>query len=83
MASLPPLQLHIRRNPSESSLSKVLPVAARSLQSIKLEFADGARDVALNKLIDAQATFRSVLKALLLVVLVSDNEAKQVSLDFH
>ncbi|KAJ3935811.1 MAG: coatomer subunit alpha-2 [Lentinula lateritia] len=77
VASLPPLQLHIRRNPSESSLSRVLPVEARSLQFIRSEFADGARDVAGNRLVNAQATFRSVLRALLVVVLTSDEEAKQ------
>ncbi|KAF5389654.1 hypothetical protein D9757_004110 [Collybiopsis confluens] len=77
VASLPPLQLHIRRNPSESSPGRVLPVAARTLQSVRSEFAEGARDVAGNRLSDAQATFRSVLRALLVVVLTSDDEAKQ------
>lgn len=51
---------------------------ARSLQFIRSEFADGARDVAGNRLVNAQATFRSVLRALLVVVLTSDEEAKQV-----
>lgn len=79
MASLPPLELHLRRNPSESSPSKVLPVAARSLQSIRSELADGHRAVSGNKLVDAQTIFRSVLHVLLLVALTSDDEAKQVS----
>lgn len=81
VASLPPLQLHIRRDPSESSPSKVLPVAARSLRSIQAESVDAARDVAGNRLVEAQTAFRSLLKSLLLVVLTSDAEAKQVSLD--
>jgi coatomer protein complex subunit alpha (xenin) len=71
--------LHVRRNPTESSPSRILPVAARSLQSIRSELAEGYRFVSGNKLADAQTTFRSVLQALLLVVLSSDDEAKQVS----
>ncbi|KAF9467884.1 coatomer subunit alpha-2 [Collybia nuda] len=77
VASLPPLHLHIRRNPTESSPSRVLPVAARSLQSVRVELAEGYRFVSGNKLTEAQGTFRSVLMALLLVVLSSDEEAKQ------
>ncbi|GLB42351.1 putative coatomer (COPI) alpha subunit C-terminus [Lyophyllum shimeji] len=77
VASLPPLQLHVRRNPTESTPSRVLPVAARSLQSVRAELAEGYRCVSSNKLVDAQNTFRSVLTALLLVVLSSDDEAKQ------
>jgi coatomer protein complex subunit alpha (xenin) len=76
-ASLPPLKLHVRRNPSESSPGRVLPVAVRSLQSIRSELAEGYRFVSGNKLVDAQNTFRSILHALLLVVLSSDDEAKQ------
>ncbi|KAF8637893.1 hypothetical protein AX17_002516 [Amanita inopinata Kibby_2008] len=77
VASLPPLQVHIRRNPSESSPGRVLPVSARSLQSIRSELAEGYRFVSGNKLVDAQNTFRSVLHGLLLVVMSSDDEAKQ------
>ncbi|KAG2008409.1 coatomer subunit alpha-2 [Coprinopsis cinerea AmutBmut pab1-1] len=76
VASLPPLHLHLRRNPNESSPSRVLPIAARSLQSIRSELLEGYRFVSSNKLAEAQATFRSVLQALLLVVLSSDDEAK-------
>lgn len=69
----------MRRNPTESSPGRVLPVAARSLQSVRAELAEGYRFVSGNKLAEAQATFRSVLIALLLVVLSSDDEAKQVN----
>ena len=79
-ASLPPLKLHVRRNPNETSPGRVLPVAVRSLQSIRSELAEGYRYVSGNKLTDAQNTFRSVLHALLLVVLSSDDEAKQVNI---
>jgi len=79
IASLPPLQLHVRRNPEETSPGKVLPVAARTLQSIRTELSEGYRFVSGNKLPEAQTTFRSVLQALLLIVVSSDNEAKEVS----
>ena len=81
MASLPPLQLHIRRNPAETSLGRVLPVVVvRSLASICVELSEGFRFVLGNKLAEAQTVFRSVLQALLLVPLSSDEEAKQASL---
>ena len=79
LASLPPLQLHIRRNTAESSLSRVLPVAVRTLQSVRAELSEGYRFVSGNKLPEAQTTFRSVLQGLLLVVVSSDDEGKEVS----
>jgi coatomer protein complex subunit alpha (xenin) len=79
MPSLPLLHLHIRRNIAESSLSRVLPVAVRTLQSIRSELAEGYRFVAGNKLPEAQTTFRSVLQALLLVAVSSDDEGKEVN----
>jgi coatomer protein complex subunit alpha (xenin) len=78
LASLPPLQLHVRRNPEESAPSRVLPVAARSLQSLRAELAEGYRFVSGNKLAEAQEVFRSVLAGLLLVALSSDDQARQV-----
>ncbi|KAJ7130250.1 WD40-repeat-containing domain protein [Mycena epipterygia] len=77
VASLPPLQLHIRRNPAEASLGRVLPVVVRSLASIRVELSEGFRFVSGNKLAEAPTVFRSVLRALLLVPLSSDDEAKQ------
>ncbi|EIN08411.1 coatomer subunit alpha-2 [Punctularia strigosozonata HHB-11173 SS5] len=76
LASVPPLQLHIRRDPAESATSKVLPVAVRSLASVRTELADGFRFVSHNKLPEAQATFRSALYSLLLVPISSDEEAR-------
>ena len=78
MATLPPLQLHLRRNPEESSLSRVLPVAVRTLASIKAELGEGFRAVSGNKLPEAQTVFRSVLHSLLLVPISSDADAKEV-----
>ncbi|TFK73487.1 coatomer subunit alpha-2 [Pluteus cervinus] len=77
VASLPPLQLHVRRNPEESAPSRVLPIAACPLQSLRSELTEGYRAVSGNKLAEAQGIFKSVLHALLLVVLASDDEAKQ------
>jgi coatomer protein complex subunit alpha (xenin) len=74
------LQLHVRRKQQESSPSKVLPVAARSLQSIRSDLAEGYRFVSGNKLPEAQTTFRSVLESLLLVAVSSDSEANEASL---
>lgn len=79
LASLPPLQLHLRRNISESSPGRVLPVAVISLTSVRAELAEGFRAVSGNKLPEAQAAFRSALVSLLLVALTSDNEAAEVN----
>ncbi|KAG6377425.1 coatomer WD associated region-domain-containing protein [Boletus reticuloceps] len=79
LPSLPPLQVHIRRNPSETSPGRVLPVVVRSLPSVRTELSEGFRSVSGNKLPEAQAVFRSVLQTLLLVVVSSDEEAKEVN----
>ena len=52
MASLPPLQLHLRRNPEESAASRVLPVAVRTIASVRAELSKGFRPVSGNKLPD-------------------------------
>lgn len=78
LASLPPLHLHLRRNTAESLPSRVLPIAVRDLQSIRSELSEGYRFVSSNKLAEAQSTFRSVLQALLLVPVSSDDEGKEV-----
>lgn len=79
LASLPPLQLHLRRNPEESSPSRFLPVAARTIQSIRAELSEGFRLVSGNKLPEAKAVIRAVLQALLLVSVSSDSEGKEVN----
>ncbi|KAA1472048.1 Coatomer, alpha subunit [Dentipellis sp. KUC8613] len=76
IASLPPLHLHLRRNPAESSLTRVLPVAVVTLKQIRTELSEGFHSVSGNRLADAQTTFRSVLQSLLFVVTSSDSEAK-------
>lgn len=79
LASLSPLQLHIRRDPTESSLSRVLPVAVQSLRQIRAELSEGLRAVSGAKLPEAQTIFRSVLQSLLFVAVSTDEEAKEVS----
>jgi coatomer protein complex subunit alpha (xenin) len=82
LASLPPLQLHLRRNISESSPGKVLPIAVKSLASVRAELSEGFRNVSGNRLPEAQAAFRSALQALLVVAVSSNDEAAEVSLVF-
>lgn len=81
LASLPPLQLHLRRDPEESSSSRVLPVAVRTIASIRTELSEGFRAVSGNKLPEAQVIFRTTLRSLLLVPISSDNDAKEVRID--
>ena len=78
MASLPPLQLHLRRNPSESSPSRVLPVSVQTIASVRADITEGFRAVSGNKLPEAQTVFRTALQTLLLVPVSSDSEAKEV-----
>ncbi|EIM89149.1 coatomer subunit alpha-2 [Stereum hirsutum FP-91666 SS1] len=76
LASLPPLNLHLRRNPGESSLTRVLPVAVVTLRQVRQELAEGFRFVSGNKLVEAQGVFRAVLRSLLFVAVTSNEEAK-------
>jgi hypothetical protein len=78
LPSLPPLQLHLRRNLGVTSSSRVLPVIPRSLSSIRSELSEGYRFVSGNKLPEAQTVFRVVLHALLLVSVTTDDEARIV-----
>lgn len=76
-AALPPLQLHLRRNPEVSSPTRVLPVA-RTLKSAKQDFQVACKFVSGNKLPDAVAAFRNLLHILLLTVAVDQEEAQQL-----
>ncbi|KAI6023524.1 hypothetical protein BKA83DRAFT_4492200 [Pisolithus microcarpus] len=79
VTSMPPVQLHARRSSSASSTSRILPVAVRTLATIHAELTEGFRLVSGNKLQDARAAFRSVLQALLLVIVSSDADAVEIS----
>lgn len=78
LASLPPLNLHLRRNPGESSLTRVLPVTVVTLRQVRQELSEGFRFVSGNKLVEAQGVFRAVLRSLLVVAVTSNEEAKEV-----
>lgn len=82
LASLPPLQLHLRRNPQESTPSRVLPVAVRTLQGSRSELTEGFRAVSGNKLPEAKEAFRAVLQSLLFVSVSTDPEANDVRPSF-
>ncbi|KAF8531096.1 coatomer subunit alpha-2 [Gautieria morchelliformis] len=76
-ASLPPLQLHIRRNIEESSATRVVPILVHSISSVKADLREAYRAVQANKLSDAETVFRAILHTLLLVVITTDEEAKE------
>lgn len=82
-ASLPPLHLHLRRNITDASPSRVLPVSYRPLTAVRGELGEGYRAVSAAKLADAETVFRSVLHSLLLVTVSSDEEAKEVNAFDH
>jgi hypothetical protein len=78
-ASVPPLRLHIRRNPDETSPGKVLPVVYRSVKALRAqEFNDGCRFLAANKLSEAATAFRQLLHALLLTVPTTPEDYTEV-----
>src|SRR4051812_6379012 len=78
-ASVPPLQLHIRRTPDETSPAKFLPVVYRSVKALRAqEFNDGCKFLSGNKLAEAANAFRQLLHALLLTVPTSPDDYKEV-----
>lgn len=82
-ASVPPLRLHIRRNPDEISPGRVLPVVYRSVKALRAqEFNEGCRFVAGNKLSEAATAFRQLLHALLLTVPTSSEDYTDVGLPY-
>lgn len=79
-ASVPPIRLHIRRNPDETSPGKVLPVVYRSVKALRAqEFNDGCRFLSANRLGEAATAFRQLLHALLLTVPTSPGDHSEVS----
>ncbi|KAG9123809.1 hypothetical protein FRC07_013904 [Ceratobasidium sp. 392] len=78
-ASVPPLELHLRRNPDETSPGRVLPVVYRGVKTLRAqEFNDGCRLLSANKLADAATTFRQLIHALLLTVPLSSEEQSEL-----
>jgi coatomer protein complex subunit alpha (xenin) len=82
-ASMPPLPVYLRRDPTQTDLRSVLPVTVRSLQSITstdLKAAYSAFNRA--KFLDCLNIFRSILHSLLLTVATSTAEENEVSFFF-
>lgn len=79
-ASMAPLPVYLRRDPTQTDLRSVLPVAVRSLQSITatdLKAAYSAFNRA--KFVECLQIFRSILHSLLLTVATSTAEENEVS----
>ncbi|QRW04959.1 coatomer subunit beta [Ceratobasidium sp. AG-Ba] len=78
-ASVPPLELHIRRNPEETSPGRVLPVVYRNIKTLRAqEFNEGCRLLSANKLADAATSFRQLIHSLLLTVPLSTEERSEL-----
>lgn len=79
--SLPPIQLHVRRNPTAApATSNVFPVVSCSLQNIvSNELQDAYAFVKKAKFNEALALFRTIIQSMLLVVVSTDAQAQEVS----
>ena len=73
----PPLQITFRRNIEESSASTVLPIAVKTLQSVKPELQEEFCALVRARL--AAELPNSILRSLLLISPASDTEATEVS----
>lgn len=79
-ASLPPLEVYLRRDPDDVEPRSFLPAASRSVASINAnELKTAYAQFRKAEFSEAAATFRTILQSLLLVVASSDAEAKEVS----
>lgn len=76
-AVLPPLQLHLRRNPDQSSPGRVLPVA-RTLDDAVKEFQAATKLMGMAKLVEAKEAFKVFLRGMLLVAPKSQQEISTV-----
>ncbi|KAH9823265.1 coatomer WD associated region-domain-containing protein [Melampsora americana] len=79
-ASLPPLEVHLRRDPEDVNPRNVLPALARNLESITRHELKAAyahfRKAEFN---EASSQFRSILQSLLLVVAKDESEINELS----
>ncbi|KAG8856653.1 hypothetical protein FRB91_000492 [Serendipita sp. 411] len=75
--ALPPLQLHLRRNPEVSSPTRVLPVG-RTVKAAMDEFQSACKFVSANKLPEAITAFRALLHTILLTVATDQEEAQKL-----
>ncbi|KZT60918.1 Coatomer, alpha subunit [Calocera cornea HHB12733] len=78
-ASMPPIQIPLRRQTASSKPSQVLPIISQTLQSITSgDLQSAYRAVRSNELGEAAKLFRSILHSLLLVVVASQAEVKEL-----
>ena len=78
--SLPPLALHVRRNPETTEMREVLPFVSFDLEDVKAEeLADANRYFGRGKFVEALTTYRGVVQKLLLVVASGQGQATEVS----
>lgn len=77
-ASLPPLEVHLRRNPDETEGRKLLPVIAKPLSSVVGEIRSAYNSFRKAAFAEAASTFRSVLQSLLLVVAADPTEETEI-----
>ncbi|EJD51205.1 coatomer subunit alpha-2 [Auricularia subglabra TFB-10046 SS5] len=76
-ASMPSLQLHVRRNPDRDAPGQVLPISVKTLAGARTEIKEATRAIQLNQLADAESGLRAALRTLLFVTVSSDEEAKE------
>jgi coatomer protein complex subunit alpha (xenin) len=80
--SLPPLLVNVRRNPESAEQREALPYQNHSLESIKEgELADGLKFFTRGKFVESLEAFRKVFAKALLVVVKTDTEAVEVSVE--
>lgn len=79
VASMPAVEIALRRNAEETARSMVLPTLARSLASIGAnDLQDAYRAVNGNKLEDAEAIFRVILHKLVLTAGANEAQGQEV-----
>jgi coatomer protein complex subunit alpha (xenin) len=78
-ASLPPLEVHVRRNPEEAEARNSLPICSKSLDSIvTTELKAAFAAFRGGRFTESEEGFKNVLRGLLLVVVDSQEGEAQV-----
>ncbi|KAI9613394.1 hypothetical protein H4Q26_009996 [Puccinia striiformis f. sp. tritici PST-130] len=79
-ASLPPLEVYLRRDPEDVNPRNILPAIPRNLQSItQTELKAAYTHFRKAEFNEASAKFRSILQSLLLVVTIDEAEQNELS----
>ncbi len=78
--SLPAIRYNVRRNPETSELREVLPMAVYTLDDVtSTDLPEAYRLFGRGKFAEALVQFRTIMQKLLMVVVKTDSEAKEVS----